>query len=196
MGSSPRLKTTSSARQSPPRVPAPQRQRPRARMQAQEQVFTQALPLWVGFVALPDWRGPIAATCTAVRSVVAIRRAHALRTCPSAHGTGTTYRGRLRIDECSGCGQVKPVYPLRRASVVRLYHETLQQVPVPAENAGPRTRWPGNRVACAILESPGHDGYAGDPDGIVAWLCDQRQCGGAVWIADPERNVLLRRGAW
>ena len=161
-------------------------------MQAPEQVFAQALPLWVGYLVLPHWRGPIAAACTAAREVVAACREHALRTCPSAYGTMGSYRGRLRIDLCSGCGQVKPVYPLRRGNVVHLYNGTLLgefQSITPA-------RWPGNRVAWAMLTAPGHDVYTGDPDGIVAWLCEHPHCGGAVRIADPVRNVLLRRNIW
>ena len=170
------------------KIPAPPTS---VRMPGPDAVFIQALPLWVGYVVLPDWRGPIAATCTSTRCVLVAARAHALRTCPSAHGAAKTYRGRLRIDTCSGCGNVQPVYPLRQCSVVRLYHETLQPYTWP-----PSVRWPGNQVAYAILESPSRDVYTGDPNGVVAWLCDDRQCGGSIWIADPTRNALLRSSLW
>ena len=151
----------------------------------------EALSLCVAFVALPTWRGPLAAACSWIRNLLAARRAHALQHYRKAHGCAATFRGRLRIDTCRACGAVRPVYPLSRGDVARVRHNTYSELFPTGVFA-----WPGNRLAAFLLLSPSQNDRADDPRAIVAWLCDQRRCGGHARIADPAWNVLMQEGIW
>ena len=179
-------------------------------MSTHEQVFVQALPLWVGFTVVPTWRGPIAAASTAVRGVVTACRAHALRTCPSAHGTLATFRGRVRLAQCSACGANDvPVYPLRRGSVAHLYNATMGGGRLPDDSSDEdddgtdfwlnrlyAARCPGNRLAFMILSYPEFNEQPRDVEDVVAWVCSHRRCGGLIQIADIRGNAALQRGHW
>ena len=179
-------------------------------MSTHEEVFVQALPLWVGFAVVPTWRGPIAAASTAVRGVVTACRAHALLTCPSAHGTLATFHGRIRMAQCSACGTNDvPVYPLRRGSVAHLYNATMGGGRRPEDSSDEDDDgtdfWlnrlyaalcPGNRLAFMILSYPESNEQPNDVEDVVAWVCSHRRCAGLIQIDDIRGNAALRRGHW
>ena len=213
--SSPQLTRTedcdrASAQQAPPTRAPPRPGVGGPRMSTPEQVFVQVLPLWLGFAVMPNWRGPIAAASTAVRGVVTSCRAHALLTCPSAHGTLATFRGRIRLAQCRACGANDvPVYPLRRGSVAHLYNATMGGRWLPDDSSDEdddgtdfwlnrlyAARCPGNRLAFMILSYPESNEQPRDVEDVVAWVCSHRRCGGLIQIADIRGNAALQRGHW